>query len=87
MNKEFRALAKPYVVTDGRRFKLKDHNPRGPGKGPAHHRTKKFLKKGVKALSALQEVLYAQDRWGILLIFHLCGKPAQTSCDLAGFRG
>ena len=35
MNKEFRALAKPYLVTDGKRFTLKNHNPRGPGTSAA----------------------------------------------------
>jgi PPK2 family polyphosphate:nucleotide phosphotransferase len=87
MNKEFRALAKPYVVTDGRRFKLKDHNPRGPGTSAAHQRTKKYLKKGVEALSSLQETLYAQDRWGILLIFQAmdaAGKDSAIKHVLSG---
>ena len=35
MNKAYRALTKPYVVTDGRRFRLKNHNPKGPGLQPA----------------------------------------------------
>ena len=87
MNKEYRALTKPYIVTDGGRFKLKDHNPRGPGKAAARHRTKKFLKKGVQALSALQETLYAQDRWGILLIFQAmdaAGKDGAIKHVLSG---
>ena len=79
MNKEFRALAKPYVVTDGRRFKLNDHNPRGPGASAAHQRTKKYLKKGVEALSDLQETLYAQDRWGVLLIFQAMDAAGKDS--------
>ena len=87
MNKEFRALAKPYVVTDGRRFKLKNHNPRGPGTSAAHQRTRKYLKKGVEALAALQETLYAQDRWGILLIFQAmdaAGKDSAIKHVLSG---
>jgi PPK2 family polyphosphate:nucleotide phosphotransferase len=87
MNKEFRALAKPYFVTDGRRFKLKDHNPRGPGASAAHQRTKKYLKKGVEALSDLQETLYAQDRWGVLLIFQAmdaAGKDSAIKHVLSG---
>jgi polyphosphate kinase 2 (PPK2 family) len=87
MNKEFRALAKPYLVTDGKGFKLKDHNPRGPGTSAAHQRTKKYLKKGVEALSELQETLYAQDRWGILLIFQAmdaAGKDSAIKHVLSG---
>jgi PPK2 family polyphosphate:nucleotide phosphotransferase len=79
MNKEYSALARPYFVTDGRRFKLKDHNPRGPGKKAAHHRTKKFLKTGVEVLSDLQETLYAQDRWGVLLIFQAMDAAGKDS--------
>jgi PPK2 family polyphosphate:nucleotide phosphotransferase len=87
MNKEYRALAKPYVVTDGRRFRLKHHNPKGPGRKSAHHRTKKFLKKGVEVLKGLQETLYAQDRWGVLLIFQAmdaAGKDSAIKHVLSG---
>ena len=38
MDKAFRALARPYLVTDGTRFTLKNHNPRGPGTSAAHQR-------------------------------------------------
>lgn len=87
MNKEYRALAKPYVVTNGRRFRMKDHNPKGPGRKSAHQRTKKFLKKGVEALTELQEKLYAQDKWGVLLIFQAmdaAGKDSAIKHVLSG---
>ena len=79
MNKDYRALAKPYIVTDGRRFRLKNHNPKGPGRKSAHHRTKKFLKKGVEVLKGLQETLYAQDNWGVLLIFQAMDAAGKDS--------
>ncbi len=66
MHRECKRLAKPYIVTSGRGFRLTDRATRGPHAG---HDAKKFLKKGVKALSEMQEKLYAQDRWGVLLIF------------------
>jgi polyphosphate kinase 2 (PPK2 family) len=87
MNKEFRALAKPYLVTDGKRFKLKDHNPRGPGtqrRAPAHEEIPEERGRG---LSELQETLYAQDRWGILLIFQAmdaAGKDSAIKHVLSG---
>ena len=41
------ALAKPYVVTDGRRFRLKDHSPNGPRLDEvAGTSAKKYLKTG-----------------------------------------
>lgn len=78
-NRQFRALAKPYVVTDGRRFRLKDFDPRGPGKSEMQHDAKKFLKKSIEAIKDLQEKLYAQDRWGALLIFQAMDAAGKDS--------
>ena len=78
-NRQFRALAKPYVVTDGRRFRLKDFDPRGPGKSEMQHDAKKFLKRSIKAINELQEKLYAQDRWGALLIFQAMDAAGKDS--------
>jgi PPK2 family polyphosphate:nucleotide phosphotransferase len=78
-NRQFRALAKPYVVREGRRFRLKDFDPRGPGPRASHQGAKKFLKKSVEALSELQEKLYAQDRWGVLLIFQAMDAAGKDS--------
>jgi PPK2 family polyphosphate:nucleotide phosphotransferase len=77
--REFRALAKPYVVSDGRRFRLQHFDPKGPGPKTMEHDAKKFLKKSVKTLSALQERLYAQDRWGVLLIFQAMDAAGKDS--------
>ena len=77
-SRQFRALASPYVVSDGRRFRLKDFDPHGPG-GAASQGAKKFLKKSVEALSVLQEKLYAQDRWGVLLIFQAMDAAGKDS--------
>jgi PPK2 family polyphosphate:nucleotide phosphotransferase len=78
-NRQFRALAKPYVVTDGRRFRLKNFDPRGPGKSEMQHDAKKFLKRSIKAINELQEKLYAQDRWGALLIFQAMDAAGKDS--------
>jgi len=77
--KQFRALAKPYVVRDGDRFALKNFNPKGPGRSATQHDAKKFLCKGVETLSGLQERLYAQDRWGVLLIFQAMDAAGKDS--------
>lgn len=80
MNKrQFRALAQPYIVRDGRRFRLKSFDPKGPGPHASHQGAKKFLKKSVEALSELQEKLYAQDRWGVLLIFQAMDAAGKDS--------
>jgi PPK2 family polyphosphate:nucleotide phosphotransferase len=66
--KEF---SKQFRIKDGKDFKLKDYDPQeDAGLGPEDKPlAKQALQLGVKALSTLQEVLYAQDKWAILLIF------------------
>jgi PPK2 family polyphosphate:nucleotide phosphotransferase len=66
-----RKLAKPYRVTDGRGFHLKEIDPDDTGdlKSEDKPRAKEALKIGVQALAGLQDILYAQDRWSVLLIF------------------
>jgi PPK2 family polyphosphate:nucleotide phosphotransferase len=78
-NRQFRTLAEPYVVRNGRRFRLKNFDPKGPGPSASHLGAKKFLKKSVQALSELQERLYAQDRWGVLLIFQAMDAAGKDS--------
>ncbi len=76
MHRDFRTLAKPYIVTDGKGFRLSERPTRGPH---AAHDAEKFLKKGIKVLSDLQEKLYAQDRWGVLLIFQAMDAAGKDS--------
>jgi len=66
-----REIAEPYCVRGGKKFRLKDVDP-GDTAGYTSEdkaRAKQALQTGVQALSKLQEVLYAQDRWGVVLIF------------------
>ncbi len=63
-------FVKPYRVTDGRRFRLKDHDPRDTaGLKEDKKAAKEILATGVEKLAELQDKLYAQDRWGVLLVF------------------
>jgi PPK2 family polyphosphate:nucleotide phosphotransferase len=69
MSKLLRKLVDPYVITDGSKFKLADVDPDDDGgiKG-SKEQAKALLAEGVDRLRVLQEKLYAQDRWGVLLI-------------------
>jgi PPK2 family polyphosphate:nucleotide phosphotransferase len=58
-----------YRVEDGKHFRLKDHDPAATGKMKPGPHASEILTKGVARLAELQGKLYAQDRWGILLIF------------------
>src|SRR5215472_13185406 len=69
--KKARKLAKPYRVTNGFRFRLRDcHSGNTMGFRSADKlRAKEALQDGINALAALQDMLYAQDKWAVLLIF------------------
>ena len=64
-------LASPYRVIEGEKFRLKDFDPGDTGtlKAADKPRAKEALQIGVEALAELQDMLYAQDRWAVLLIF------------------
>ena len=65
-----RALIAPYCITDGRRFRLKDIDPRDTAglKAEDKPRAAEALELGIEAMAALQDMLYAQDKWAVLLI-------------------
>jgi PPK2 family polyphosphate:nucleotide phosphotransferase len=69
--KAARRLAKEFRVTDGKGFRLKRHDPgETMGYGAEDRpRAKEALANGVAALAELQDMLYAQDRWAVLLVF------------------
>jgi len=64
-------LSRPYRIDDGKHFRLKDVDPDDTGGLTSEDkpRAKEALQTGIEALSALQDMLYAQDRWAVLLIF------------------
>ena len=66
-----RKFVGPYCVTNGKKFRLKDIDPKDTGEVTSEDkpRAKELLEKGVEVLADLQDVLYAQDQWSILLIF------------------
>jgi PPK2 family polyphosphate:nucleotide phosphotransferase len=69
--KRARGFAKPFRVTHGSGFRLKDIDP-GDTLGfdsEDKPRAKEALATGVEALAELQDMLYAQDRWAVLLVF------------------
>jgi PPK2 family polyphosphate:nucleotide phosphotransferase len=69
--KRAQALAEPYCVSNGKKFRLKDFDP-GDTAGltsEAKPQAKEALQMGISLLAELQDMLYAQDRWALLLIF------------------
>ncbi len=65
-------LAKPFRISKGTDFCLKDVDPNDTlefTKEGDKPRAKEALATGVTALAELQDKLYAQDKWALLLIF------------------
>jgi PPK2 family polyphosphate:nucleotide phosphotransferase len=60
---------KLYRVESGKKFKLSDYDPRSTHGFEASEDAQVELKQGVAILSDMQQKLYAQSRWGVLLIF------------------
>lgn len=94
-SKEFasraKKLAKQYIVTSDKKFKLKDF--------PSHVNTdlakeekpvsEHVLQLGVQALAEMQDKLYAQDRWSLLVIFQAmdaAGKDGAIKHVMSGIN-
>ena len=80
-----RKVAKPYRVEDGSKFRLKDFDPADTGDIDSKEEAERLLAQGIASLAELQDKLYAQDRWAVLLIFRPWTQrvrmaPLSTSC-------
>ncbi|MEO5571006.1 MAG: polyphosphate kinase 2 family protein [Bacteroidia bacterium] len=69
--KRSKQFSEQYCVGDGAKFRLKDYETKatfdlGPDDRPL---VKEMLQMGVHALAAMQNVLYADDKWSLLLVF------------------
>ena len=86
--KKARKLCKPFRITDDS-FRLKDIDPADMLKFTSEDkpRAKEALAMGVSVLAELQDMLYAQDRWSVLLIFQAmdaAGKDGAVKHVMSG---
>jgi PPK2 family polyphosphate:nucleotide phosphotransferase len=86
-----RKFAAPYRVTKGKGFRLRDVDPGDTAglKSDQKESAREVLQNGVAGLSALQELLYAQDRWAVLLIFQAmdaAGKDSSIQHVMSGIN-
>ena len=79
--KRARRLARPYCVTSGRKFRLKDFDPDDTGdlKKEDKPEIQAALEQGIEILARLQDVLYADSRWAVLLIFQAMDAAGKDS--------
>lgn len=84
-------LAQHYRVDRGDKFRLKDFDPADTLgiKSEDKHKAKAALAEGVQALAQMQDMLYAQDRWSLLLIFQAtdaAGKDGAIKHVMSGIN-
>lgn len=99
--KRARKISGPYCISDGGKFRLKDVDPADTGDLTSENKpqAKEALQTGISALRELQDMLYAQDRWGVLLIFqamdaagkdgaikHVMSGINPQGCQVASFK-
>ena len=62
-------LAKAYRVENGKHFRLKDFDPGETGHWRSKEHAAQALQQGIARMAELQNMLYAQDQWALLLVF------------------
>jgi PPK2 family polyphosphate:nucleotide phosphotransferase len=80
-------LAKSYRIDNGKHFRLKDFDPADTGHVHSKERAEEVLQKDIIRMAELQEKLYAQDQWSVLLIFQAmdaAGKDGAVKHVMSG---
>lgn len=68
-NHKIHDFVKPYLVSKGGKFRLKDHSPADTANIQDKEHAENLLRQGVERLTELQDRLYAHNHWSLLLIF------------------
>ncbi len=64
-----RGYSEPFLVTNGKKFNLDDIDPSAmPSQFESEAAAQEALASGLAALSDLQDKLYAQNEWGLLVV-------------------
>jgi PPK2 family polyphosphate:nucleotide phosphotransferase len=92
-------LAEPFCITKGEKFRLKDFDPAATTGVKSKQDAQHILDKRVGVLNHLQEKLYAQDRWAVLIVLqaldaagkdgvikHVMSGVNPQGCDVHSFK-
>jgi PPK2 family polyphosphate:nucleotide phosphotransferase len=86
---DMQKLVRPFRIDDGKGFRLKDISPKDTRGIRSKQRALEQLQQGVDRLRELQDRLYAQDRWAVLLIFQAmdaAGKDGTIKHVMSGIN-
>jgi len=99
--KQAKKYSEPFRITDGKSFRLKQVDPANTLSFDSDDKPKaqQALEAGVKLLAELQDKLYAQDRWAVLIIFqamdaagkdgaikHVMSGVNPQGCEVSSFK-
>lgn len=89
--KRTKKFSKPFRITDGKDFRLKHIDPEDTLglKSEDKPKAQEALKNGIELLAELQDKLYAQDKWSVLLIFQAmdaAGKDGAIKHVMSGIN-
>lgn len=92
-------LTRSYRISDGSKFRIKHFDPEDTGGLKSKEEAREVLDRDLKSLKKLQEVLYAQGRWGVLIILqgmdaagkdsiikHVMSGVNPQGCDVLSFK-
>jgi PPK2 family polyphosphate:nucleotide phosphotransferase len=68
-----------FRVRPDKKFRLEDHDPGFTGRFESKEDGKRHLEEGLEKLRDLQEKLYAQDQWAVLLLFQAMDAAGKDS--------
>ena len=100
MARSLEELTRPYCITSGKGFRLKDIDPRDTGGLVADkEEANELLRQQVQRLTELQETLYAQNSWALLVILqaldaagkdgtikHVMSGVNPQGCEVTSFK-
>ena len=78
---ESRKLSRPYCIGTGAKFRLRDHDPRDTGSFTEEDRPRaaEALQAGVQLLAEMQDRLFAQDRYAVLIVIQAMDAAGKDS--------
>ena len=92
-------LVKRYRIAENRKFRLADVDPSDTWKLKSKEHAQKWLEQGVAQLSELQDKLYAQNQWAVLVILqamdaagkdgtikHVMSGVNPQGCEVTSFK-
>ena len=99
LTKEAERIASLYCITDGKKFQLKDFDPADTNGIKSKKAAQDMIEQIGPMLAEMQEKLYAQDLWALLLIFqgmdaagkdgaikHVMSGVNPQGCDVYSFK-